>query len=349
MKNIFNFLGFTALVAVIMLSMTACNKNKAPASAEQNAPDAENNGDGSQIRLSNVPVTGASSSYDFGYTATGLGVIEPLSDLFTGAPKAEVNNGRLTLELDAPKSGLDLMQPLIYMFYNDISATPGDANGYRPSFQTSNVFSTSTNSYSLDIKGPDQGKGVNGAFLLYVDKDVTVNGSNNSYNFDSIFLTKGWNFITYTYNSNGTNYIKTASQTLPAGYVWTVRDDGIFKPPNDDIGAPAIDDHDYDKILKGDLSDFARRWENSKGESRTLRADGTFADGQIAGGFTTQTMANGGIYYMWGVHTPDGGGFGVMLFPIGTGILFGNEFYETDKGRVRIMMGQDFDIADLFY
>jgi len=232
MKNVFKCLGITTLVAVIIFSMAACNKTQA--SEKQKAQGAANNGGITKLRLSNVPVTGASSSYDFGYIATGLGEISPLSYFFTGTPKAIVNNGKLTLELDEPKSDFEEMQPLIYMFYSGISATPNDAKGYRPSFDTSNLFDESTNSYGLTIKGAEQGKDENGAFLLYVDKDVTMNGSSPYYNFDNIFLTKGWNFLTYTY-SNETNYVKTASQTLPAGYVWTVVDHGIFKAPRDDV------------------------------------------------------------------------------------------------------------------
>jgi len=39
----------------------------------------------------------------------------------------------------------------------------------------------------------------------------------------------------------------------------------------------------------------------------------------------------------------------VMLFPVATGIMFGNEFYQSDKGKVRIMMGQDLDASQIFY
>jgi hypothetical protein len=353
MKNGIKIFWVAALAAIF--AITACNKSKAAdGGLTAGAKAADEANAGNSIRLSNVPVTDAdpSLSYDFGYTATGPGEIDPLGSFMTGKPKAEVNNGRLTLELDTPHSGL--MQPLIHMFYtgnNDISVIPPDANGYTPSFQTSNVFSESTNSYRLRIKGGDQGKGENGAWLLYADKEVTMNGSNSYFNFDNIFLAKGWNYVTYTY-SDETNYVKTASQTLPSGYVWAVSDEGIFKPPrNDAIVSDELYIYDYEKILSGDLSDFTGRWANNTGESRTLRADGTFADGQTAGGFTTRTMTNGGTYYMWGVHIPDEGGFGVMLFPVGTGIQFGNEFYETDKGKVRLTMGHDLPSSsdDIFY
>jgi hypothetical protein len=247
-----------------------------------------------------------------------------------GTPKALVNNGRLTLELDE-------FTAQIFMH------TPIDAKGYKPNFVTSNFFSESTNSYSLGMEGPNQNK----AFLVYVDKDVTISGGSFGVNFNNSSLKKGWNYVTY----NGSYEVLAVSQTQPAGYTWTVKDNGIFEAPRDDITLPndMATTYDYDKILHGDLSDFAGFWENSKGESRKLRADGTVADGQKSSGFTRQTMTNGGTYYMWGVNTPDEGGFGVMLFPEGVGIQFGNEFYETDKTKVRIMMGQDLDVSQIYY
>lgn len=176
-----------------------------------------------KIRLSNVPVTGTgtASVYDFGYITTGVGEVSPLGHFITGTPKVEVNNGMLTLELDALYPDAFVLEILKN---NDNTVTPTDAKGYTPYFFTANLYSPSTNSYSLKLTSPNPG----GAFLLYADKDVTINGRVFGVNFISISLAKGWNFVTF----NGDYDVLAASKTQPAGYTWTVEDNGIFGPPD---------------------------------------------------------------------------------------------------------------------
>jgi hypothetical protein len=91
----------------------------------------------------------------------------------------------------------------------------------------------------------------------------------------------------------------------------------------------------YGKLLKGDLSDFAGYWVNGKGERIYLRPNGTtYFKSQNASGFTK--TASG--YYHWNV-SGDGGGFGVMILPVGVD----PKIYDvtTDSTKVRLHAGQD--------
>jgi len=120
------------------------------------------------------------------------------------------------------------------------------------------------------------------------------------------------------------------------------------KPDN----SPPVKTYDYSKILKGDLSDFAGAVANGYGV-KELRADGTTADGQTASGFTRQNnpkMASGGDFYMWGVNA-EGGGFAVVLFPIGVDVMGTDGIIRTVTARVRLTMGQDLpsEHGDVFY
>jgi hypothetical protein len=109
----------------------------------------------------------------------------------------------------------------------------------------------------------------------------------------------------------------------------------------------------YEEILKGNLLDFVGSCKNGRSESRLLKSDGTFADGQTASGFTRQNnpkQASGGDFYMWGVNA-DGGGFAVALFPVGVDVMGYEGIIPTDKTKVRLTMGQDlpFSSAEVFY
>ena len=110
----------------------------------------------------------------------------------------------------------------------------------------------------------------------------------------------------------------------------------------------------YEEILKGNLLDFVGSCKNGRSESRLLRADGTFADGQTASGFTRQNnpkMASGGDFYMWGIHASEGGGFAVALFPVGVDVMGYEGIIPTDKTKVRLTMGQDLPSSnkEVFY
>jgi hypothetical protein len=98
--------------------------------------------------------------------------------------------------------------------------------------------------------------------------------------------------------------------------------------------------YDYDKILKGDLSDFAGDWANSFGNRRRLRADGTFDHGESAGNFARENnpdYSSGGDYYRWTVSS-DEYGFVGMLFPAGVDIKNMDEIVQSDKTQVRMIV-----------
>jgi len=111
---------------------------------------------------------------------------------------------------------------------------------------------------------------------------------------------------------------------------------------------------DYSKIAKGDLSDFAGNCVNSAGQSRQLRANGTFNDGEIAGGFKRDenpALASGGACYLWGVNTSDGSGYAVVLFPVGVEVKGYTGIIPTDTTKVRLTTGHDLpsSIDAVFY
>jgi len=110
----------------------------------------------------------------------------------------------------------------------------------------------------------------------------------------------------------------------------------------------------YEEILKGNLWDFSQSWKNGKDQKKWLHQDGTFEDGQTASGFTRQNnpkQASGGDFYMWGVNASEGGGFAVVLFPVGIDVMGYEGIIPTDKTKVRLTIGQDLPSsnADVFY
>ena len=128
--------------------------------------------------------------------------------------------------------------------------------------------------------------------------------------------------------------------------------DRIYYKAGSETAAPiAYTAGDYDaKIMKGDLSDFTGYWVNSTGNRKYLRADGTFSDGETADGF----RRNMDTTYSWGISSElseDGfaSGYGVILFPAGLDIIFGNEYFESDAAKVRISMGHDFNPLEIYY
>jgi len=91
---------------------------------------------------------------------------------------------------------------------------------------------------------------------------------------------------------------------------------------------------DFAKVLKGDFSDFAGKdWENGLGETKQIRADGSFGDGDIPGGFEHRNGA-----YLWGIGYEGGGGYAACIFPVGVEAW---GFTDTDTTRVRLFTGQD--------
>jgi len=110
----------------------------------------------------------------------------------------------------------------------------------------------------------------------------------------------------------------------------------------------------YEEILNGNLWDFSQWWKNGNDQKKWLNQDGTFTDGQTASGFTRQNnpkQASGGDFYMWGVNASEGGGFAVVLFPVGVDVMGYEGIIPTDKTKVRLTMGQDLPSSstEVFY
>jgi hypothetical protein len=91
----------------------------------------------------------------------------------------------------------------------------------------------------------------------------------------------------------------------------------------------------YEKLLRGDLSDFAGYWVNGKNERIYLRPNGTtYFQGQSAGNFRKSTD---GIY-SWNISPDDEPGFGVMILPVGVDGVWN---VETDTAKVRLAAGNE--------
>jgi len=168
--------------------------------------------DPTELRLSDVPVTiiDTPSSFDFGYRTTGDG-LKPLSNFITGTPKALIASDKLTLELDKPKDEeLGLLSGVA--FPPAFTITPSTVKGY-----LINYFYTSDGGYCLYMKVPGSI-----TVLIYVDNDVTINGTDGDNTADNVSLKKGWNFAFF---SDSIPHVLTVSQAQPDGATWTVEED----------------------------------------------------------------------------------------------------------------------------
>ena len=107
----------------------------------------------------------------------------------------------------------------------------------------------------------------------------------------------------------------------------------------------AVSTVSYEKILNGDFSDLAGAWVNERGESRSLRADGTFGEGRS--GNVTKAV-NGA--YVWPVATGEESGFGAALYPAGTEVWNEDgQLLATDTTKIRITIGYVHSITNVFY
>jgi len=109
--------------------------------------------------------------------------------------------------------------------------------------------------------------------------------------------------------------------------------------------AEAIAAASYEKILDGDLSEFAGTWVNGQGTRRVLMTNGTFGNGTSA---SFRREENGS--YTWGISFASGGGNGVELYPVGVDV--NARPGQTDTTKVRILIITSGDSAynpDEFY
>jgi hypothetical protein len=216
MKNTIKLLGIIAIVAVIGFSFTACD--------DGNGGGGNQDVMGATLRLYDKPVTVDSramdcTATDFGYNLTSFTPreTEPLSNIISGTPKLTIANSKLTIELDAPKNTALVPLAEVYEPYPGTTLTPADAKYF---FLLD--FYESTGIYYLRCDNASDG---NMAQFFYVDKNVTVNGTDNSsgqnYVFD-VTLQAGWNYFFQTHDSNTNTITFSATRTLPDGFNWTM-------------------------------------------------------------------------------------------------------------------------------
>jgi hypothetical protein len=103
---------------------------------------------------------------------------------------------------------------------------------------------------------------------------------------------------------------------------------------------------DYNKILKGDLSDFAGTWANAENEELILKSNGAIISDSYDS--AKDFRLNEGGYYTWTFYdsnhdyiTMPGPGASAWLFPVGVK-LPSNIPDATDTTKVRLFAGQDF-------
>jgi hypothetical protein len=201
-----------AIVAVIGFSFAACGG------------DDDNGGGGGG---GNTIASGAEVIYDSRITnlaeakrATnfGFGVnmyssnreIEPLSNFLDGSSSVTVNDSKINIILGTPKS--NYLQN--FGFGGGVTVKPSNAKFFQfplPCFFTSDV------KYGLGCGTEDMS---NGAYLYYVDRDVTAKGTVTDKDGETrtinISLKKGWQ-----YTIQGNDEV-SASTKLPSGFKWIV-------------------------------------------------------------------------------------------------------------------------------
>jgi hypothetical protein len=164
-----------------------------------------------QLRISNVPVTSS-----FSYTVTDFAYAPynraPLSNTISGIPKVEVTNGKLTVELDAPKATA-LYNYTVPWLFPECTVTPANAK-----FNQIFFFFFNEPSVALDLRtGYDKEVSLISTYI-----NVTVNGSSDMggvpVTFNNISLKAGWNFVIaeYNYSTSVRNFL-SATQTMPSG------------------------------------------------------------------------------------------------------------------------------------
>jgi len=203
MKN-WKHWAFVAVIAIvgIIMGFVACD-NDNNKTTDNPVPDP------TKLRLSGITVNikDTPTLNNFGYFEAGTDVYKPLSDYITGTPKVEINDSKLTLVLDAPKESV---MYAINIPYGNIVVNPSDAKWFFI------ALCTPDSAYYMGIENHD-GTEVS---LVYVDKDVNINGTSSAINYSNISLKRGWNFLEITSGSPNT-YTK-AAQTQPNSSIWTV-------------------------------------------------------------------------------------------------------------------------------
>jgi len=221
--KICSILAITALVAVIGFSMVSCEDDAGDnGNANGNAIEGNTITTGAEVvydsSIENVSeakkVTDFSymEDYDFSNGYFKLIGIKPISYWLDGSPSITISGGKVAIILGTPKSWA------LYGFENfiedGITVTPSDTKRF-----TRLSFFSSDYKYELCCMKDDE----NISQLIYVDKDVTINGTAWRDTYKNVSLKKGWNYLIKSYNEKtDTGWTYTSSTTMPSGFKWIV-------------------------------------------------------------------------------------------------------------------------------
>jgi hypothetical protein len=179
---------------------------------------------GSNVNITdNVYYTTSTKPTDFSYYMDfDTGTCHLLSGVIQGSPSVKINNGKVTINIGAPKAS-EMIKISDYINAPGLKISDKSANTALVTFCTSDG-----NDWLNCVKGGD-----NRVDFFYVDKDVTVKGTYKEtgslwteiWNFD-LSLKKGWNFMVSSgsrnYSASTSTFNVTASTILPPGYLWVV-------------------------------------------------------------------------------------------------------------------------------
>ena len=232
-----SILAITALVAVIGFSMVSCEDDEGGG----NAIEGNTITTGAEVvyhsSIENVTEAKKATDFSFYYDSEHEDengkLRRSLSYFLDGSPSVTISGGKVTIILGTPKSSF--LQEL--RGSDGITVTPSDTKTFAIRY-----FFSSDYKYNLYCMKDNE----NMAFLVYVDKDVTINGTDEYETYKNVSLKKGWNYVIGSVNKKTDTLTYTSSTTMPSGFKWTVVDDGFWGAEDDSSDGPGYyDDDDY--------------------------------------------------------------------------------------------------------
>jgi len=211
MKKFFKLIGIIALVAVIGFWVVSCGNDDGGGGGNTIASGAEVVYDSN---ITNLAEAKSATNFGFGSNMYNY-MIEPLSNFLDGSSSVTVNDSKITIILGTPKS--------VYLQNANsgegVTVNPSNAKYFQFPLP---CFFTSDEKYALASAKEDRSAG---AYLQYIDRDVTVKGTitdeetgkTTTINYS---LKKGWQYII------SENNIGTPSNELPSGFKWIVLEYG---------------------------------------------------------------------------------------------------------------------------
>jgi len=158
-------------------------------------------------------LSGAGSATNFSYVDHGDTNPAALNTVLDGSPSVTITGGTVSIKLGTPKS--TFLGPITGIVGS------GNANPATTKYYVFEEFCTQHHDFELLAKG----EGTNTAYLIYVDTNVTLNGSftevGQIFTFTNVSLTAGWNYLIIRETSASTSTL-TSSKELPSDFKWTV-------------------------------------------------------------------------------------------------------------------------------